>query len=171
MTLRVHDSIGSEDAPIKILYINPNSSLHFTKETVDYLAGRVPAEVRLDFYTAPSAAPASIDGIHDGIRSTAIILDDLGLSSREAVERNTSLSEEYGAIVVACFSAHPLLPALQECLPSYPTKPPVLGIFEAGVYLALQLGRTFGIATTGKRWAHSLLFITTAQVIIVCLFL
>ena len=151
MAANVQGSLGHEDAPIRILYINPNSSRAFTQETISYLSSRIPAEVRLDFYTAPPAAPASIDGVHDGIVSTALILQDLGLSAREEGLRNAFISQTYGAVIVACFSAHPLVPALQECLPSYPRKPPVIGIFEASIYTALHLGSTFGIATTGHR--------------------
>lgn len=150
-TFIIHDSLGRSDAPIRILYINPNSTLAFTKETVDYLSTRLPAEVVLDFYTAPSSAPASIDGVHDGILSTAAILQDLGLAARKSDQRQSFISEKYAAVIVACFSAHPLLPALKECLPAVPTQPPVLGIFEASVYAALQLAPTFGIATTGRR--------------------
>lgn len=151
-SINIHDSLGGENAPIRLLYINPNSSLHFTKETVDYLKSRVPSEVRIDFYTAPSTAPASIDGVHDGILSTAVILQDLGLTARDVKDRNPYISQTYSAVIVACFSAHPLQPALRECLPAVPTQPPVLGIFDSAVNAALQVARTFGIATTGRQW-------------------
>ena len=153
--MRIHDVLGDEAAPIKILYINPNSSLHFTKETVDYLQEQTPQEVRIDFYTAPDPAPASIDGLHDGILSTAVVLKDLGLVARDEAQRDATISQTYSAVIVACFSAHPLVPALMESLPDKPTQPPVIGIFEAGVYAALQLSRTFGIATTGMRECSS----------------
>lgn len=153
----VHDSLGSSDAAIRLLYINPNSSKHFTQETCEYLKSRIPAEVAIDFYTAPSSAPASIDGVHDGITSSAVVLQELGLAQKDPASRSSYISKTYSGIVVACFSAHPLLSALKECLPKINgSSPPVVGIFESAVYLALQLGSKFGIATTGRRESRHL---------------
>ncbi|WVQ82955.1 hypothetical protein IAT38_005091 [Cryptococcus sp. DSM 104549] len=150
---RIHGSLGSADAPIRILYINPNSTLHFTQETITYLTGRLPNDVAIEFYTGPVSAPPSIDGTHDGILSTAAILQDLQLAGREHdAPSKFELSERYSGIVVACFSAHPLVPALKEILSHFAIKPPVVGILESSVLAALQLGSTFGIATTGVQW-------------------
>lgn len=152
MLSQVHDSVGESAARIRVLYINPNSSLHFTKEGADFLRARgVPTDVRVDFYTAPSEGPASIDGEHDGVLSTALILRDLQLTSRDVSERSATISDEYDGVVIGCMSPHPLRGALRECLPpskKLGTAPPVLGIFDAGVSTALLLGQAFSIVTT-----------------------
>ena len=49
--------------------------------------------------------------------------------------------------VVACFSAHPLVPALREL-----TSSPVHGILEAPLLFASTLGSAIGILTTSPRW-------------------
>jgi Asp/Glu/hydantoin racemase len=160
---KIHDTLGPSDSPVRLLLINPNSTLHFTKETVSYLSSRLPSGVRIDFYTPPSDAPPSIDGTFDGVLSAAVILKDLGLASRHTADNNNDaddnasyVSTTYSAVIVSCFSAHPLVPALQERLPPTLRKPPVIGILEAAVHYGLLLGPTFGIATTGMReWARS----------------
>lgn len=146
-----HEALGPTDAKLKILYINPNSTISFTQETVEYLRDRLPADVLMDFFTPSSAAPPSIDGTADGVLSSAAVMQEMGLTgpSRKAVAE--AICKRYSAIIVSCFSAHPLVPSLKEVLASIQTQPPVLGIFEAGVYTCLQLGHTFGIATTGLR--------------------
>ncbi|EIW67167.1 hypothetical protein TREMEDRAFT_33698 [Tremella mesenterica DSM 1558] len=151
--LNIHSSLGPLDAPIKLLYINPNSTLPFTLETVTYLSESDP--VPIDFYTAPSTAPPSIDGTLHGVISTAEIIRDLKLETFDGVQE---LREKYDAIVVSCFSEHPLIPVLKEQFALYQgagvmeKKVVVLGILEAGIIAALQLGPTFGIATTGRNW-------------------
>lgn len=155
----IHHTLGPLNAPVRILYINPNSTRAFTQETIDHLSSgsRISADVSIDFYTAPADAPPSIDGTLDGVMSTAVILGDLGLtgktgrsgeSQRQAV---TQLARKYSAIVVACFSSHPLVPCLKEVFAGTGLKdaPSVVSILEASVHTALQLGPTFGIATTG----------------------
>lgn len=49
--------------------------------------------------------------------------------------------------VVACFSAHPLVPILREVCSS-----PVVSILEAPLLLASNLGGRVGIITTSRRW-------------------
>ena len=147
MTVTIHDTIGDDQCPIRLLYINPNSSLSFTKETVDYLSSRLPTAVRLDFYTAPKGGPPSIDGPCDSVLSAALVLKDLQLDSLEASSAAHQLSVTYSAVIVSCFSTHPLIGALQERLGASP----VIGILESAVHFALLLGATFGIATTGMR--------------------
>lgn len=56
-------------------------------------------------------------------------------------------SNPIDGVVVACFSAHPLVPMLREL-----TSIPIVGIMEAGLLLGSQLGGTLGIVTTDKRW-------------------
>jgi Asp/Glu/hydantoin racemase len=58
--------------------------------------------------------------------------------------------DAHDAFLVACYSAHPLVPLLQA-----QTSKPVTGILEASVAAALQLlrpGEAFGIVSTGAVW-------------------
>lgn len=61
--------------------------------------------------------------------------------------------EEHEAVLVACYSQHPLVPQLQK----HAGGKPILGIFEASVTVALQIvsaerKERFGIVSTGKVW-------------------
>ncbi|KGB74890.2 hypothetical protein CNBG_0728 [Cryptococcus deuterogattii R265] len=154
-----HDQFGREVAKIQLLLINPNSTSTFTQDVARHLHPRLPNDVGITFYTPPPEAPASIDGPLDGISSTAVILKDLELQPKgqavNAPEYSSGMSRlatGYSGIVVACFSAHPLVPVLKELLAGYDQPPPVLGILESSILAALQLGPTFGIATTGPQW-------------------
>jgi Asp/Glu/hydantoin racemase len=55
-------------------------------------------------------------------------------------------TEKYDAMLVACFSAHPLIPALRELYSC-----PVIGIMEASLYASRMLGGQFGIVSTSHR--------------------
>ncbi|KIR80777.1 hypothetical protein I305_01886 [Cryptococcus gattii E566] len=154
-----HDQFGHEVAKIQLLLINPNSTSTFTQDVARHLHPRLPNDVGITFYTPPPEAPASIDGPLDGISSTAVILKDLELQPKgqavnepEGSSGMSRLATGYSGIVVACFSAHPLVPVLKELLVGYDQPPPVLGILESSILAALQLGPTFGIATTGPQW-------------------
>jgi Asp/Glu/hydantoin racemase len=62
--------------------------------------------------------------------------------------------DSHDAFLVACYSAHPLVPALQAS-----TRKPVTGILEASVGAALALlrpGQAFGILSTGVVWERLL---------------
>ena len=58
-----------------------------------------------------------------------------------------STHTDNGQYVVACFSAHPLVPAIRELTPS-----PAVGILEAPLLLASQLSPAVGILTTSPGW-------------------
>lgn len=146
----IHPTIGRPNAPHKILYINPNSTWDMSEEAANYFDNKIAPDVHVTFYTAGPDAPPSIDGTLDGVISTYTILQDLGLSAPNADDRRTAISATSTAVIVGCFSAHPLLPALQEALRSFPPAPPVIGIMEAAIYTALQLAPSFGIVTTGR---------------------
>ena len=103
--------------------------------------------LQIDAYTAPVAAPASIDDDADIQCSTQLVLGDITQA------RGVNLTS-YDAVLVACFSVHSLVPALAKQCPGLS----VTGIFEASVLSALALvggtGR-WGIVTTGEFWeAH-----------------
>lgn len=129
------------------------------------------AGVQLDFYTAPAAhAPASIEGSTDSVLSAAACLVELRghvdkwdgvsffrtqLASSGPPQLPTLYFSRCGGggaddnkkFVVACFSAHPLVPALRELTPA-----PVMSILEASLLMASSLGSRVGILTTSPRW-------------------
>lgn len=60
----------------------------------------------------------------------------------------------YDAVLIACYSVHPLVSILRTH-----TRSPVLGIFEASVTTSLNIlaiDQTFGIVSTGKIWERLL---------------
>ncbi|KND86635.1 Uncharacterized protein C1F7.10 [Tolypocladium ophioglossoides CBS 100239] len=133
---------------MKILLLNPNSSQAMTQAML--LAARatpISDSLQIDTYTAPAPAPASIDDDADIEASTRLAVDDMALW--QDLDLRT-----YDAVLVACFSVHPLVAALAGRLPGLP----VTGIFEASVLSALSLvvgTERWGIITTGKFWeAH-----------------
>ncbi|CAK9784649.1 hypothetical protein CC85DRAFT_282922 [Cutaneotrichosporon oleaginosum] len=117
----------------RVLIINPNATEAFTEG----IRGTLRADVELDFYTAPAAhAPASIESATDEIVSAAACLSEL----RAHVDK-------WDGFVVACFSAHPLVPALREL-----SAAPAVGILEASLLMGSTLGGRVGILTTSPRW-------------------
>ncbi|KAL7810227.1 Asp/Glu/hydantoin racemase [Trichoderma aethiopicum] len=138
---------------IRILLLNPNSSCSMTKSmesAANSIATLYPS-VSISTYTAPEPSPASIDnaeGIHASVQA---VINDPDFKSRLQ-------NEAFDAVLVACFSVHPLVKHLANAL-----KPiPVTGIFEASILTALSLvplvqeeQRKWGIVTTGAFWeAH-----------------
>ncbi|GAA5906436.1 hypothetical protein JCM5296_000456 [Sporobolomyces johnsonii] len=144
---------------LPILIVNPNTTESMTRglETMlePYLASSpLP---RPTFWTAPSGVP-SINSLADCHTSALACLPAL-----------VPLLSTHSAVLVACYSVHPLVDLLQPP-PSSGTPPPqtkpVLGIFEASVLACLaHIGpsitgdgdgngdeRAFGIVSTGKAW-------------------
>jgi Asp/Glu/hydantoin racemase len=102
----------------------------------------------------PTTGPASINNDADAETSTACVLRDLPAAVLQGTD----------AVLVACYSAHPLTRALPPLLPP---QMPVLGIFEASVQAALAAldanpdnpkkpTARFGIVTTGLYWETAL---------------
>ncbi|ODO05260.1 hypothetical protein L198_01952 [Cryptococcus wingfieldii CBS 7118] len=147
------NALGQQVANIQLLLINPNCTTAFTDEIADYLTPRLPADVGITFYTPPGDAPKSIDGPTDGVLSTSVVLRDLLQKGTDGESAGVDKVERgYSGVIVSCFSAHPLVPVLKEIFDGRPQAPPVVGIMESSVLAALQLGPTFGIATTGPQW-------------------
>lgn len=143
--------IGPKDAKHKITFINPNSSFDMSAELADYFKDKIAPDVRITFYTGPPGeSPESINGTMDGIISSAAVLKDIGLFKVDTKERRSTIPVLATAVIIGCFSAHPLLPALQEAFLMEKWAPPVIGIMESAVYTALQLAPSIGIVTTGK---------------------
>ena len=106
-------------------------------------------------FTAPLESPGSIDNGDDVELSAEVVYKNL---------TETKLLDQYDAVLVACFSVHPLVHRLAE-QQGVRGKLQVIGIFEAGILTALTLlpkavtpsgtPLKWGIVTTGKFWeAH-----------------
>lgn len=100
-------------------------------------------------YTAPSESPASINDGDDVLRSTDVVYSNL---------KTTGILKNYDAVLVACFSVHPLVGKLAE-EEGANGRLAVTGIFEASILASLSLlrpQRKWGIVTTGKFWEDHL---------------
>ncbi|KAI8965230.1 Asp/Glu/hydantoin racemase [Daldinia sp. FL1419] len=134
----------------KILVLNPNSSKAMT-DGMDVVINSIdlPYSTEIHTYTGPKGAPASINDGKDLQESTEAVLEDLETSYPNGMD--------YDGIVVACYSVHPLVPAMQRDRTRYPKA--VTGIFEASILAALSVlayGEAWGIVTTGKFWEEHL---------------
>lgn len=100
-------------------------------------------------YTAPAGSPASINDGNDVETSAEVVYQHL---------KTTGILKQYDAVLVACFSVHPLVSRLTE-LEGAAGELAVTGIFEASILACLSLlapQRKWGIVTTGKFWEHHL---------------
>lgn len=102
----------------------------------------IPTGVEVTGYTAPYPAPTAIESATDAVMSTEAVLRDLAKHAAS----NGETVQNYDGMIVACFSKHPLIDALRE---SYDV--PIIGIMEAGLYVARMLGGRFGIVAAGQR--------------------
>lgn len=109
----------------------------------------------LSFYTAPSTSPASINNADDIEVSTTAVLKDMLMTTMDKWPKT------YDGILIACYSAHPLVGQLYSMFP----ETLVTGIFEASILAALPLVRVkhptlarggWGIITTGQFWEDHL---------------
>ncbi|KAL2263896.1 hypothetical protein VTK26DRAFT_4456 [Humicola hyalothermophila] len=136
-----------------ILVLNPNSSSEMTLvieraiKSVELLPS-----TQVFTYTAPPESPKSINDGQDIAESTGVVYRDL---------ETTPLFEKYDAVLVACFSVHPLVAKLQAkaSLTPHGSVRAVTGIFEASILTCLSLvapHKKWGIVTTGKFWEDHL---------------
>ncbi|PIL33663.1 hypothetical protein GSI_04286 [Ganoderma sinense ZZ0214-1] len=131
--------------PITILIVNPNSSVSMTEGLEPILADLIHPQLELRYLTGPKASPPSVNDFTTSVLSAAHTLPSV------LAILNSEGAEVPDAVLVTCFSDHPLVGMLREH-----TDKPVLGIFEASVMHALALGQPFGIVTTGKYWEGAL---------------
>ncbi|KAK4200916.1 Asp/Glu/Hydantoin racemase-domain-containing protein, partial [Triangularia verruculosa] len=131
----------------KILVLNPNSSASMSHGVEEAIRGmNLPLSTEIYTYTAPPASPASINDGDDVQQSADVVLRNL---------QETNILTEYDAVLVACYSVHPLVHLIQENWPHVV----VTGIFEASIVTSLSLlpyQENWGIVTTGKFWEKHL---------------
>lgn len=120
---------------IRVLLINPNSTPSMTDTCVSMVKPTLPPDVEVVPFTAPIPAPSAIEGSLDAV-----------LSAAAAVRAILPIADQYDALLVACFSDHPLVYALREELSA-----PVIGIMEAGLMAARTVGGRFGVVVTSQR--------------------
>ncbi|KAL7266366.1 hypothetical protein RUND412_011089 [Rhizina undulata] len=122
-----------------ILIVNPNSTARMTDSLKPLVESLPFPNVTYAYFTAPSPAPPSINDTATSDLSASVCLPLL-----------LSLLPNYDGFLIACYSPHPLIPALRT-----ETSRPVIGIFEASITHSLHLlrpGEIFGIVTTGAQW-------------------
>ncbi|KAI1269977.1 Asp/Glu/hydantoin racemase [Xylariaceae sp. FL1019] len=138
----------------RILVINPNSSQSMTdglQPAIDALD--LPSSTEIYTYTGPASSPPSINDQGDIDQSTEAVLSSL--------KDEESWSISFDAVLIACFSVHPLVSRIQKLANNaININLAVTGIFEASILTALSLvqneGQQWGIVTTGKFWEDHL---------------
>lgn len=111
------------------------------------IADTLPPHVTVHGFTAPPTAPTAIEGRADAVLSAAdcfralrpivVTSDDDGAPATRP---------RFDAFLVACFSAHPLVPMLREEFDQ-----PAVGIMEAALYAGRMCGGRLGVLATGQR--------------------
>lgn len=116
---------------MRVLVINPNASVEMSDVIREQLRAVARPDVTVDVVNPPGAPPA----IESALDEAQCVPPTLALV-RAARERG------YDAVVIACFS-DPGLDAAREA-----TDLPVVGIQDAAMHLAAQLGYRFSVLTT-----------------------
>lgn len=111
-----------------------------TESCLRSIAGTIPPHVTVYGFTAPVTAPSAIEGRADAVLSAADCFRALH------VMVNDPSQPRFDAFLVACFSAHPLIPMLREEFTQ-----PCIGIMEASLYASRMCGERLSVITTGQR--------------------
>jgi Asp/Glu/hydantoin racemase len=123
--------------------VNPNSSQVVTDGIKSSLQEQ---EISIEFMTGPASSPPTINNEDDAQQSAKACLP--------VILERMNQPDPPSAILVACYSDHPLVPQLRREV-ARPSGFHVLGIFEASINAALKSikpGEKFGVITTGKDW-------------------
>jgi len=126
-----------------VLVVNPNSSQAITDCVKSSLQEQ---EILIEFMTGPASSPAAINNEDEAQQSAEACLP--------VILERMNQPDPPSAILVACYSDHPLVPRLRKEV-ALPSGFHVLGIFEASINAALESikpGEKFGVVTTGKDW-------------------
>jgi Asp/Glu/hydantoin racemase len=121
----------------RVLVINPNTSTFLTDSFRPILSDLLlSSDATLTYWTCPAGGPAMIKSHADMTDSAARCLPLL-----------LKLAPNFDGFLAACYADHPIVDLLQSRV----GRKPVVCIFHASVYAALQLnsqGGRFGILTT-----------------------
>ncbi|KAI7202399.1 hypothetical protein D0869_01740 [Hortaea werneckii] len=131
-----------------VLIVNPNTTQSMTDALRPLVEKLGFQQTTFDYFTAPSGVP-SINNEHDAAISADACLPSL-----------TKLINSYDAVLVCCYSQHPLVSRLRdEATKGGSSDKPITGIFEASIAFCLQslnVESKFGIVSTGKQWEEIL---------------
>lgn len=106
-----------------------------------------PAGVCLSFLTGSSQCPPSINDAPTSIQSAQAVYTQLTTSP------SSSLADSTDAVLICCFSDHPLVPMLRHRYPRLPC----IHILESAISAALSSSqRPFAILTTGADMVHDI---------------
>lgn len=136
----LHTPSMTSSSAVTICIVNPNSSTVITDALCTTLSPFTPPGCTLSFITGPASSPSSIQTPAESVLSAAETYGHL-VATSPSKELARYPAE---AFLVACFSDHPLAPALR------PAGKPTLHLLEAAVLHALLAGSKFGILTTGR---------------------
>jgi Asp/Glu/hydantoin racemase len=125
--------------PINILLINPNATSSMTTNCITTVLPTLPPNVTIHPFTSPSPAPTAIESQVDAVLSSSAAFRAL---------IPLQISQNYDAMLVACYSDHPLTRMLKEELTI-----PIIGIMEASLFAARTLGSRIGLVATAGRSA------------------
>lgn len=120
---------------MRILIINPNTSIEFT-DRIQKIASKFASSETQITTMNPAKGPKSIECIYDEL-----------LSSPGTLELAINQLDNFDAFIIACYSDHPTIQALREI-----TEKPVVGIAEASMHFACMIGDKFSIVTTNEEW-------------------
>ncbi|MCO5589889.1 hypothetical protein L7F22_043858 [Adiantum nelumboides] len=127
----------------RILIYNPNSSKSITDGLRNILDPIKDSGIELDYESGPSSAPTSINDTPTSIQSS-----QAGFEFLIGADEGKSIISKYKAILICCFSDHPLVDMLRHILPAHIT---IMHLLESGLIAGLtsSRGRPIGIITTG----------------------
>lgn len=111
-----------------------------TEACLRSVSSTLPPHVTVHGFTAPASAPTAIEGRADAVLSAADCFRAL-----QPIIKDQS-QPQFDAFLVACFSAHPLVPMLREEFTQ-----PCVGIMEASLYASRMCGDRLSVITTGQR--------------------
>ncbi|KAK3671187.1 Protein dcg1 [Recurvomyces mirabilis] len=132
-----------------ILIVNPNTTQSMTDALKPIVNSLGYNTQNYTYFTAPTGVP-SINSTQDGTISTEACYTPL-----------LTLLETHDAVLIACYSGHPLVPALRTYLSSLPATTSavkcryITGILETSIAACLPLlsqDQKFGIVSTGAQW-------------------
>lgn len=132
--------------PTRILIYNPNSSKSITDGLQSILDPIKDSGIELDFQSGPTGtAPESINDVPTSIQSAQAGYEFLVNGG----DGKGSIEKQYKAILICCFSDHPLVNMLRHILPANVS---IMHLLESGLIAALSSSRSrpIGIITTGK---------------------
>lgn len=110
-----------------------------TANCINIVEPTLPPDVKVYPFTSPHPAPTAIESQVDAVLSSAAAFRALVPLQKE---------HNYDAMLVACYSDHPLTRMLKEEF-----NVPIIGIMEASLFAAATLGSRIGLVATAGRSA------------------